>query len=381
MNLNLTFPPGDATSLTTEFYHGQNPNGMEPVKYSKTDVVLKVATLVIIILLAVIGNSFVIYTISRSRRLHRPPFYYLISLSVADLSRAVFCLPFVMASVLEGHVWKHGDTSCMLLAFANAFFVYSSIMALLAIAIDRHLAVVHTKLHKRRSRGLMNLSVVLIGWVIAFAMSFPPVLGIGSYTYIPEEAQCTFKHKRYSNNNTLGYLFMFASLLVVTDILYCRVFIFLRNHRKMRPLTHPPARSSNWTFFGPGANGQAVINLLNGFAAGPPNPMINTVQNLPPQFGRIVNLQTVRNEHLTRLFFVVTIVIDVLWIPYMIKSFWQTFGYSQNIPSLLSTVAAWLSYFQVASCPLVYVCCNSPFRKAIRANVNAYYKRGIVTLE
>ncbi|XP_046372207.2 probable G protein-coupled receptor 85 [Haliotis rufescens] len=336
-------------------------------------LVLKTVSLVLIALSGVAGNGFIIYTIVKEGNLHRPPFYYLLSLCVSDLSRAVFCVPLVLMTVLQGSVWKYGTSACKLFAFANSFFIYSSSGAILAISIDRHFSIVYSKFYKRRSRGLVNLIVVVVGWTIAFAMSFPPVVGIGTYVFIPEESQCTFHHRYYKSNDTLGFMLVFSVIVFVSVFLYLRVFSFLRSHRKMRPLEHQPARSSNWTFFGPGANGQALVNVMNGFGA---NPAMNPLRmQVRPNFGRVVNLHIVKNEHLTRLFFVVTCSFSSLWFPYIVLAFWRMFGDTGTIGSVFVTIAAWLTYTQVALCPLMYIVSRGPIRKHSRTVLDANDKK------
>ncbi|XP_064607384.1 probable G-protein coupled receptor 173 [Liolophura sinensis] len=342
-------------------------------------VALKIISLALIIFVGILGNSVVIYTVLRERKLHRPPFYYLMSLSVADLARTVFCLPFVLSTVIHGSTWTHGHSVCTLLAFTNSFFVYSSMFALFTISVDRHLAVVYAKFHRKKSRGLVCLAVIIVMWGVSFVISFSPVVGLGTYTFKPLEAQCTFDHRYYRDNDTLGFIVVFALIMFAVVFIYTRIFLFMRTHRKLRPLVHQPARSSNWTFVGPGANGQAVINWLNGFMGGPPNPFVMALQNQPRTFGRVVNLRIIRNEHLTRLFFVVTVVFDLLWCPYLLLSFWQTFDWNRSPPPLFVILATWSSYLQVALNPIAYMCCKSSFRKAMRATVNAYHRPNSLT--
>ncbi|ESO91409.1 hypothetical protein LOTGIDRAFT_105214 [Lottia gigantea] len=348
---------------------------------SREALILKTVSLVLIAISGIFVNGFITYSVIRDRNLHKPPFYYLLSFCVSDLSRAIFCIPLVMTSVLQGSVWNYGSAACKLFAFANSFFVYSSCMVLLAIAIDRHLSLVHVKFYKKRSRGVVNLISVIIGWTIAFTMSFPPVLGVGSYVFIAEEGQCTFHHKHYKKNDTLAFKTVFTLIILLTLFLYVRIFIFLRDHRRMRPLELQPARSSNWNFFGPGANGQAMINWVNGFGGPNPNPVINhnnqniVRNNQRPNIGRVLNLQVIKNEHLTRLFFVVTIVFAVLWTPYTIVGFWRIFGQASSIPSHIVTVSAWMTYAQIALCPLVYVLSRGPIRKSSRTIYSNHDKK------
>lgn len=260
-------------------------------------------------------------------------------------------------------------------AFATSFFVFSSALSLLAIAIDRHISIVYSKTYRRRSLGVANLVAAIVIWVIAFSVSFPPVVGVGDYVFIPDEAQCAYQHKHYSHNDSVASVLVFLVILFLTYFLYFRIFRFLRAHRRMRPLQHTPARSSSWAFLGPGANGQAFINWLNGFGGQVParHGGQRTVQRL--NFGRVVNLSTAKNEHLTRLFLVLTLVFGVSWAPYVILSLWRIFFDTTSLPSAYVTAAAWLAYGQVAVCPIVYFLCRGHSKKVTRTVYSHAEKR------
>nr|KAG5698174.1 hypothetical protein BaRGS_030537 [Batillaria attramentaria] len=223
--------------------------------------------------------------------------------------------------------------------------------------------------------GAVNLVVVLLGWTLAFLVAFPPVVGVGSYAFEVNEGQCTLRHKYFRHDNdTLGFLMVFTGLSLVTLFLYYRIFLALRAHRKMRPLQHEPARSATWTFVGPGANGQAFINWVNGFGAGGGGGggggggnaahLPNVTRNPPrPNLARVVSLHVARNQHVTRLFFMMTLTFVGLWLPYQVLSYWRVFGSSAEPSTGFVTVAAWLSYAQVAVCPLVYFLARGPMRR------------------
>ncbi|XP_005092018.1 probable G-protein coupled receptor 173 [Aplysia californica] len=330
------------------------------------ELVVKVVVLALISVCGSLGNVMVIWSVVRERHLHRPPFYFLLSLGVTDLSRAVFCVPVVITTVLHGSVWRHGDSACKLFAFATSFFVFSSALSLLAISIDRHVSIVYSKTYRRRAPGLANLVVAVVIWLVAFCVSFPPVVGLGEYVFIPGEAQCAFQHRHYSHNDSVASVLVFLAIMFLAYFLYFRIFKFLRAHRRMRPLQHQPAQSSSWAFVGPGANGQAFINWLNGFGGQAPIRQggQRAVQRL--NFGRVVNLSTAKNEHLTRLFLTLSLIFGAMWTPYVLLSLWRIFGDASVLPDAFVTVAAWLGYGQAAVCPPVYFLSKGPTRKTMR---------------
>ncbi|BFZ08140.1 hypothetical protein BsWGS_11179 [Bradybaena similaris] len=384
---NSNFSSGDLTSFTFDLtsWLTLTPSNTEEdwFDFSVREVndrtlVLKVILLALISLVGCIGNILVICNVIKERRLHRPPFYFLLSFGVTDLSRAVFCVPVVITTVLHGSRWRHGQSACKLFAFATSFFVFSSALSLLAIAIDRHICVVYSKIYRRRAPGIANLVVAIIIWIIAFSISFPPVMGVGEYVFVPEETQCTYHHKHYTINDSVSAVMIFVAILLVAYFLYFRIFRFLRDHRRMRPLQHTPAMSSNWAFIGHGANGQAFINWLNGFGGQVPIRQggQRSVQRL--NFGRVVNLSISKNEHLTRLFLIFTVVFGISWLPYIILSIWRVFFDTRALSPTFVTSSAWLGYGQVALCPVVYFITRASGKKPARTVYSHAEKRSFL---
>ena len=355
----------NATSmLTKDYLKGFDTAGAQQGNPTSLDHSVLLGFLIAILAMGLLGNGIVIYVIACERRLHKAPFYFLVCISVTDLSKAVFCLPFVVATVYNNFTWKYGEQTCTVMAFSNSFLGVATAIGLLAVAIDRYMSASAPRFYSKCSHGLVNLAVILVGWGVAFCLSFPPIFEHGAYKYIADELQCTFNQQPYRNNDTLGYTISFLCVMFVIIFLYLRIFLFFRSRRRMAPLFHEPAQSNNWAFFGPGANGQALINLLNGFT-GPPTAFTTAVRNMHQNFGRVVNLRVLKNEHLTRLFFLSSVVYILLWLPYLFHVFVKVFWDSLNLSQEYIVVAMVLSHGHVAVCPCVYLFLGSPIRDCI----------------
>ena len=337
-------------------------------------VVLKSLWLVAAVCAGTLHNTLVIYTILKDKKLHRAPYYYMVNLSVADLLRSLLCLPFVLATVMHDSVWVYGSTGCKLLAFSSTFFTFGALFALFILAVDRHMSVAYHSFHARRFHGLMCLAIVLLGWGIAFILAFPPVFGLGTYGFIPYEAQCTLEHRHYTDNDTLGFTAIFVAIALLILFVYVKIFMFLRTHRRMRPILYEPARSDNWTFFFPGGNripNQVFVGGLARAVTNPPglvaphHPQGNAHLN-----GRYVCSPSQKNEKLTRVFFMVTLLFQILWMPYLSMCLWYMLDPERRIPYVFASVSTWLTYSQCAVLPLVYMTCHRPFRQSVSKSIS-----------
>ena len=342
-------------------------------------VVLKSITLLVAICAGAVENALVIYVIIKDKKLHRAPYYFMINLAVADEIRSVCCLPFVLSTVMHRSVWLYGSSGCKLLAFASTFLEFGAVFGLFILAVDRQISVTYHHFHARKFQGLMCLAVVLIGWGVSFLLAFPPVFGLGTYRFNRLEAQCTFEHRYYTDNDTLGFTVIFLAMLFFVIFIYVRIFIFMRAHRKMRPIIYQPARSSNWNFFGGGGGNLLQLNNMAnlGLARAATNPIGIGHTGRPHVTGRYVSGRSDRNQKLTRVFVCTTVVYVILWLPYIFVSFWYMFDPHRRVPDRLIAVATWMTYMQVALVPLTYVACHKPFRqsfsKAMSSSVSMDY--------
>ena len=92
-----------------------------------------------IILLSVIGNVFVIFTIYSNKHMRTVTNYYIVNLAMCDLLVAVFVMPLKLLECLapcSWHVFGH-DTMCSVVSFLLPVFVFASVLTLVAISLER----------------------------------------------------------------------------------------------------------------------------------------------------------------------------------------------------------------------------------------------------
>lgn len=93
---------------------------------------------VVIAVSSVIGNVMVIWAVKINRSLRDTTFWFIVSLAVADIAVGALVIPLAItiSMGLQTHFY-----SCLLVACTMLVLTQSSILALLAIAIDRYLRV------------------------------------------------------------------------------------------------------------------------------------------------------------------------------------------------------------------------------------------------
>ncbi|XP_041858790.1 adenosine receptor A1b [Melanotaenia boesemani] len=129
---------------------------------------------VVIALASVIGNVMVVWAVKINKSLRDTTFCFIVSLALADIAVGALVIPLAITiSIgLKTHFY-----SCLLVACTVLVLTQSSILALLAIAIDRYLRVKIPTRYKRvvtpRRAGL----AVVICWTVSFIVGLTPMLG------------------------------------------------------------------------------------------------------------------------------------------------------------------------------------------------------------
>ncbi|XP_045882086.1 melanopsin isoform X1 [Meles meles] len=189
-------------------------------------------------LTGMLGNLMVIYTFCRStslqlptlcrtRGLRTPSNMFIINLAVSDFFMSFTQAPVFFISSLHKR-WFFGEAGCEFYAFCGAVFGITSMITLMAIALDRYLVITHPLaaigvVSKRRA------ALVLVGvWLYALAWSLPPFFGWSAY--VPEGllTSCSWDYMSFTPS-VRAYtmlLFCFVFFLPLLVIIYCYIFIF-----------------------------------------------------------------------------------------------------------------------------------------------------------
>lgn len=119
---------------------------------------------------ALLGNALVCYVVFSSPRMRTVTNYLIANLAVGDLLMALLCVPFSYVPVLLQY-WPFGQFLCYLLSPAQAISVFVSSYTLVALAVDRYMAILYPLRPRfRRSQACWVIAVV---WLIAIITASP----------------------------------------------------------------------------------------------------------------------------------------------------------------------------------------------------------------
>ena len=186
-------------------------------------------------LVSILGNSLVIYVILKFPKLHNNTNYLMISLALADLLVGAVGIPCVIVNSfgLPRHFYGCLTTSCIIVVLTQ-----TSIFAMVAIAVERLVAVTQPVFHFQYCRINKVIMATTIVWIMGALIGFIPLFGWNKGP--TRDNVCIFmliidfSYMVYFN----FFLCVFIPLMVIF-IIYGYIFNFLRHRYPAVQVTSP----------------------------------------------------------------------------------------------------------------------------------------------
>ena len=136
--------------------------------YAQVVMILMYTTITV---LAVGGNSIVVYIVLAYQRMRTVTNYFIVNLSLSDIIMSCICIPFTFIANMLVHYWPFGAIMCPLVTYAQAVVVLLSAFTLVAISLDRYVAIIYP-LRPRMTTRQAAFSIFLI-WFLSLAVPLP----------------------------------------------------------------------------------------------------------------------------------------------------------------------------------------------------------------
>ncbi|XP_056314638.1 adenosine receptor A2b [Danio aesculapii] len=135
---------------------------------------LYIAIELMIAVLSIAGNVLVCWAVAINSTLKNATNYFLVSLAVADILVGCLAIPFAITISIGLRSDFYG---CLFLACFVLVLTQSSIFSLLAVAIDRYLAVKIPLRYRELVTGKRAREIITILWILSFIIGLIPFVG------------------------------------------------------------------------------------------------------------------------------------------------------------------------------------------------------------
>ncbi|XP_039626321.1 G-protein coupled receptor 54-like [Polypterus senegalus] len=296
-----------------------------------TDAWLVPLLFALIMLVGLVGNSLVIYVITKHRQMRTATNFYIANLAATDIIFLVCCVPFT-ATLYPLPSWIFGEFMCKFVNYLQQVTVQATCITLTAISVDRCYATLYP-LQSLRRRSPRVATAVSVGiWIGSFILSLPMALyhhtevgfWYGLRTYCMEKFPTPSQQKSY-----ILYTFLAVYLLPLLTICICYTIMLKRV-------------------------GRPVVE-----------PIDNNYQQVQPLSERSVAMRA----KVTRMVVVIVLLFGICWGPIQLFLLCQGFypGFQANYETYkIKTWANCMSYANSSLNPIVYAFMGESFRKSFK---------------
>ncbi|MFT7796808.1 adenosine receptor A2a-like [Arapaima gigas] len=211
-----------------------------------------IALELVIAALSVLGNVLVCWAVCLNSNLQSVTNFFVVSLAAADIAVGVLAIPFAIAISTGFCAYFYG---CLFIACFVLVLTQSSIFSLLAIAIDRYIAIKIPLRYNSLVTGYRAKSIICVCWVLSVVIGLTPMLGWnyprpGNSTCPTGMMECLFE--AVVTMDYMVYFNFFACVLVPLLLMlaiYLRIFMAARHQLKRMELkgTGPHGEKSRST--------------------------------------------------------------------------------------------------------------------------------------
>ncbi|XP_044133397.1 pyroglutamylated RF-amide peptide receptor [Bufo gargarizans] len=127
---------------------------------------------VLIFVLALFGNSLVLYVVTTSKAMRTVTNIFICSLAVSDLLIAFFCIPFTMLQNISSN-WLGGAFACKMVPFVQSTAIVTEILTMTCIAIERHQGIIHPLKMKWQYTDRRAFTMLGFVWLTAALVGIP----------------------------------------------------------------------------------------------------------------------------------------------------------------------------------------------------------------
>ncbi|XP_077999682.1 substance-P receptor-like [Glandiceps talaboti] len=133
-----------------------------------SDQVIMTSAFTVNMFLSIVGNVILLCALLGGRKVGTNLSAFIVNLALADLTMAIFCMPFTFPTIMLGY-WIFGTPMCHIVIFLQHVSVIVSIGTSTAVGIDRYIVVMYP-LRSKFTKIRMKIIIFMI-WLVAILLS------------------------------------------------------------------------------------------------------------------------------------------------------------------------------------------------------------------
>uniref|UniRef100_A0A8C2A902 Adenosine receptor A2 n=1 Tax=Cyprinus carpio TaxID=7962 RepID=A0A8C2A902_CYPCA len=188
----------------------------------------------LIAVLAVTGNVLVCWAVCLNSNLQSITNFFVVSLALADIAVGLLAIPF--AVIISTGFCSH-FYGCLFIACFVLVLTQSSIFSLLAIALDRYIAIKIPLRYNSLVTGRRAKGIIAVCWILSVVIGLTPMLGWNRHVVAGTNSSCPqgMTECLFEEVVTMGYMVYFNFFgcvllpLLAMLAIYARIFMAARH--------------------------------------------------------------------------------------------------------------------------------------------------------
>ncbi|XP_046611343.1 tachykinin-like peptides receptor 99D [Neodiprion virginianus] len=280
------------------------------------------------IVVATGGNLIVIWIVLAHKRMRTVTNYFLVNLSIADAMVSTLNVIFNYTYMLNSH-WPFGNLYCKISQFIAVLTICASVFTLMAISIDRYMAIMNPLRPRMGRRATLCIAVAI--WMVGAILSLPMLLFYTTFTQKFDNGEVrVICYSDWPNSNDDG--------LSYGEYLYNVIFMILTYFLPIGSMTFTYARVG-LELWGSQSIGEATQRQLD-------------------------NIRSKRR--VVKMMIVVVVIFAVCWLPFhvyfIVTSYLPDITNEPYIQEVFLAIY-WLAMSNSMYNPIIYCWMNSRFRR------------------
>ncbi|XP_071795083.1 melatonin receptor type 1B-A-like [Asterias amurensis] len=313
-------------------------------------------------ILGLVGNSLVIWSVILSKKLRTVTNAFVVNLSVADFWTSL-SYPWICVALVSNESWPlESEVPCVIAAIQLYTGLGASIYSLASIALNRVVLVTQTtNTYSWWYTPGKVVVMISLTWVIPCIVFFlPPILGIGSIGYDPQDNTCSDQdgHPRGPEYNLAQSVGLFPVPMLIIICCYTALYIHLKRHfRKQKKSRSCKNSQSISTVVGLDGETSTGFNVATGESS------VTNAEHVAKKARQAISRQQLA---ITKNLFLVFCIFTLLLSPYFI---------SLAIPSSRKFALYGVTITVFNSCvnPIIYAVNHPQFKVVMRQIVKCRY--------
>ena len=193
-------------------------------------IIVKTVFVSLFTILSIVENFCVLFAIIKFKTLRTVPNYFIASLSLADFLYAIFGSTSIISTTVSKE-WVLGGFYCNFIGVTNTLFLTTSITTLLAISVNRYVAVSRPfrviTIYTRRN----TVFIIVMIWFVSLLFSVPPLFGWSNF--IPGSSFCVFDTRKHPSYIIMLVTTYYISPAILQPICYYKIYKVLKMRHKI----------------------------------------------------------------------------------------------------------------------------------------------------